>query len=726
MADDSGISGFVYFIFLIMVLGAGIAIAIFFGTILLIAFVVAMIAIAAYKAYQNHQNSPHKMQERAHAQTIELIKATGRDSTAPASEQVAAEIIRGFPELHDDAKKIVLNFVSPLYQREIQLPTHPPENAHSLEGIRFRDELRRIQRNQEQGEATADTFSRCIEASLSTFLQMFPHAGATGATMPAHQLIPADQLHHAIHNLCLPFYELNAPDEYIQFPFAKDAKHRGLFKPLAKQLQDNLLRMSATVLHRRQLDQGERVYPAQYEGDDPIGYVRGTLLEQFVNLPLVAPSIDIPYTVRFEHMWICGGSGHGKSQALLNLMDQDFDDVAQGLKSVIVIDSQGDLINQVSHLKLFGEGEPLDGRLVLIDPTDLEYPVQLNLFSLADRLDEYEPLERERLQNAAIELYEFILGSLLGAEMTSKQQTMFRYALRAMLVIPNATIHTFRELFDRGGYEKYREYIQKLPPTARAFFETEFQSREFEATNRQVVRRLWAVLESGVFERMFSHGKSKLNLFSEMNAGKFILINTAKSLLQPSGSELFGRFFIALITQAAQERATIPADQRLPCFVYIDECHDYLDDNVAQILEQARKFNVGLTLAHQYIGQLSPKLAESFAANTAHKIVGGVSAKDARTFAPMMNCEPEFITKQPKGTFAQFIRNYMQTATELKVTFGLIDQKYERMSPRRFDAIRAINRQRYCVPISELQQPEDAEIQPLKDPDADIQPSDKW
>ena len=100
-------------------------------------------------------------------------------------------------------------------------------------------------------------------------------------------------------------------------------------------------------------------------------------------------------------------------------------------------------------------------------------------------------------------------------------------------------------------------------------FETEFASREFEQTKKQVLRRLWGILENQTFERMFSHPQSKLDLFSEMNSGKVILINTAKDLLKETGTEIFGRFFIALIAQAAQERAILPANKRMPTFVYM-------------------------------------------------------------------------------------------------------------------------------------------------------------
>ncbi len=82
-----------------------------------------------------------------------------------------------------------------------------------------------------------------------------------------------------------------------------------------------------------------------------------------------------------------------------------------------------------------------------------------------------------------------------------------------------------------------------------------------------------------------------------------------------------------MIAQAAQERATLPERDRLPVMVYIDEAQDYFDQNIGVILSQARKFRVGMTLAHQYLGQLSGGLQEAVEANTAIKMAGGVCAR---------------------------------------------------------------------------------------------------
>lgn len=435
----------------------------------------------------------------------------------------------------------------------------------------------------------------------------------------------------------------------------------------------------------------------------------GTYLGSTPALNLFRQTIDfaIPEHVRFEHQHIVAGSGHGKTQTLQYLISEDLKAVAEGKRSVIVIDSQGDLIRRISHLKLFASGEPLHDRLVLIDPTDVEWPVSLNLFDVGlNRLEGYSKLERERLTNSILELYDFVLGSLLSAEMTQKQNVIFRYVTRLMLHIPDATIHTLRDLMEPRSELKFAAHIETLTGSAKEFFRTEFGSSEFTQTRKQVLRRLWGILENQTFERMFSHPRSKLDLFGEMNAGKVILINTAKDLLKETGTEIFGRFFIALIAQAAQERATLKERDRMPTMVYIDEAADYFDRNVGIILSQARKYNVGIVLAHQYLGQLDPKLQDAISANTSIKFAGGVSSKDSRALAPMMTATSELIESQPKGSFVAFIRGVTKSALPLAFPLGHMEAM-PTMSAAEFEELRAKMRDAYAVPHEYLREASD-------------------
>lgn len=488
--------------------------------------------------------------------------------------------------------------------------------------------------------------------------------------------------------------------------FDDDVVKGELFVPIREQLDRNALRASGIAPNERQATNKEIVLPTAARGFSNVGlaeaYFAGTGFEGFFTCPV---PFSIPFPVRFEHTHIMGGTGHGKTQLLQRMIHEDLGKARTDGRSVVVIDSQGDLIRTVSHLSCFDpstEGSLAD-RLLLIDPNDVEFPVCLNMFDWQrDRLARFAPVEREKFLNGTVELYEYLFGALLGAELTQKQGVIFKYLARLMLEIPDATIHTFRELMEDG--EPFRPYMEALPGTARRFFETRFFDRSFNETKKQILTRLWGVLANPTFERMFSHPRSKVDLFEATGSGKIVLINTAKDLLKQDGCAIFGRFFIALLAQAAMQRAALPSHERRPAFVYLDEAQDYFDENIEHLLAQARKYRVGMVLAHQNLDQLSTELRASIMASTSIKFAGGVSAKDARTLAQDMNCEPDFLQgmrkRKDRTEFACWIRNLTPQAIRVEVPLGEVE-KLPTLAEADYAVLVAANRSRYCAPASE-------------------------
>src|ERR1700722_13677520 len=105
--------------------------------------------------------------------------------------------------------------------------------------------------------------------------------------------------------------------------------------------------------------------------------------------------------------------------------------------------------------------DSLAERLVLIDPSDVEFPAALNLFDAhLDRLKTYRPVDRERVLNGVIELYEIFFDAMLGAELTQKQGVIFRYLARLMITIPEATIHTLMQLMEDG--KRFEPFMKQL------------------------------------------------------------------------------------------------------------------------------------------------------------------------------------------------------------------------------------------------------------------------
>ncbi|MDF2233151.1 ATP-binding protein [Albimonas sp. CAU 1670] len=664
-----------------------------YGTLIVLALALALAILvtplflvggAAWIGYRLYRDSPARAERIARRETMELYEHARRARVRLSPEEIDDALGRRLPSGTPRVlREGLLEIGREIFRAEgLEREIPPPPALHNtVEAARYRDRLARA------GEAGHDR-----EMSLSALHAISESLAAIARRVPPLEgdvLVEitqfVDEPGRAVAEVIAPFF---AETGY------------GHFKPMRDRLNANYAATHRTT----------PVLPEDYRGDDVVqAYLGGTPLARLFEL---RTPFAIPEAVRFEHAHIVAGSGHGKTQTLQFHIARDLEDVARGEKSVVVIDSQGDLIRNVLAARTVDPE-----RIVVIDPEDIDWPVCLNLFSVGqERLAGYDALERERLTNSIIELYDFVLGSLLQAGMTAKQGVVFRYVTRLMLHIPDATIHTLRELLEPGGADRFRVHIEKLDGTARHFFESEFDGKEFEQTKRQVVRRLYQVLENRTFERMFSHPASKLDMFAEINAGKLILINTSKSLLKESGTEIFGRFFIALIAQAAQERAVLPDWERTPTLVYIDEAQDYFDRTIAVILSQARKYRVGMVLAHQYLGQLDAKLQEAIEANTSIKMAGGVSARDARALAGQMNADADLVQRQPKGSFAVWVRGVTRRAVSISFPFFVLEN-LPQASAEEIAEIRRRSRERYAEPLQRDDEYEQADLGEGKTPD---------
>lgn len=510
----------------------------------------------------------------------------------------------------------------------------------------------------------------------------------------------------------VPLIELvDRPAELVQhlllFPYDDETMRLELFLSLRERYATNLLVASGFPPDANIHELSHRlIVPTRQTKKTPAElvemYLSGSPFASLMEMPV---PFHVPEEARFEHCHIVGGTGHGKTQLMQRMIHGDLVAAQSELRSIVVIDSQGDLINRLSRLSLFSPDTPgsLADRLILIDPAGVEFPAALNLFDAhLSRLQAYRPVDRERVLNGVVELYETFFGALLGAELTQKQGVIFKYLARLMISIPGATIHTLMQLMEDG--KPFKAQMDLLDGSASYFFQTEFFHPSFAATKKQILRRLWGVLSTPAFERMFVQRQNKLDLFEAMQDGKIILVSTAKDLLKTEGSQLFGRFFIAMLAQAALERSTVDPSERTPTMVYVDEAQEYFDDTIETILNQARKYRVGLTLAHQTLDQLSPRLRSAIHANTSMKCAGGVSARDARAMADELHTTSDFIEsmkrKQGKTEFAVWIKHQTPQAIRLSVPLGFLERQ-PILVEEEYEALLERNRAAYCGTLAD-------------------------
>lgn len=426
----------------------------------------------------------------------------------------------------------------------------------------------------------------------------------------------------------------------------------------------------------------------------------GKFLEEKFRELLEPDEIPDMTELRFSHMAIFSPPRTGKSNLLSNLIYEDLIEVAKGRRSVIVMETNADLIKGVQGLAEFAPGMPLAGKLIVVDVEDVEYPVALNLFDLGQNAGkEATALEREVLHNFAVEMLDYIFGALLQTELTGRQKTLFSFTVSLMLSIPGATLDTMIEVLSSGN----KHPLSACDRYTREFFETKFDSKEFSNTRAEVVDRLYAVRRNLTLARMLSAPQTKLNLFAEMGQGKVILINAASGVLGETGAEMYGRFWLAMILMAAHKRMLTPKASRLDTHVYFDECQDFVknDTKIPITLDQARKFRVGVTLATQRLDYISPPVLNAIISSTAIKFASRLSDANAHTLARNMRCEPAFIMNQPQWHHALYVQGDKKARS---VTYPLCELgKKLRMTEAQAAAVRDEMRRKYCNHISDLE-----------------------
>lgn len=405
-------------------------------------------------------------------------------------------------------------------------------------------------------------------------------------------------------------------------------------------------------------------------------------------LPFILPEPE-----RFEHTWILGPQGTGKSQLIQYLLMEDFKKVAVNEASVLVMDSQGtnEMLGRIEHLKLFDD--ELKGKLITISTASA-----LNIFDMGRTRLSLSARDREMFHNNALDLITYVFSATLGdgGNFTPKQATLFRYCIQLLLNTPESNVADLLRLMLPKGLDHYRQWIPTLDPPAWLFFSTQFDDpKQYMDTKREIVWRLDSLMQRTSFARMFTSKKS-LDLFSELNSSKVILVDTDKALLGKEGTEIFGRFIIALLLSASQQRATLARTKRIPVYCYIDECSDYIakDENISTIIDQARKMNIGLVLANQRIAQISSPNVLDALYNTTIKFI----AHADKSLATRLGLDPALFN-QPERHFLYHVRR--GGSRSLEVPFFVMENAPKRIVPRETPSERPLEGE-VLPPVREL------------------------
>lgn len=325
-------------------------------------------------------------------------------------------------------------------------------------------------------------------------------------------------------------------------------------------------------------------------------------------------SLDTEHRVR--HTYVIGASGTGKSTLLLNLVIQDLEQGA----GFAVLDPHGDLIDEILG---YVPARRFDD-VVLVDPSDAGFPVGFNI------LQAHSELERTVLASDLVGVFRR-LSTTWGDQMTS--------------VLGNAIL-AFLES-DRGGtLADLRRFLVE-PDFRRSFLRTVkdpevvyYWEREFPLLTGKpqapLLTRLDIFLRPKLIRAMVVQKENRIDFASIMNEGKVLLVKLAQGAIGEENAALLGSLFVAKLQQTVLGRQAIGREARRPFYLYIDEFHHFVTPSMAELLTGARKFQLGLIVAHQELRQLvrrDPDTAHAVLANPATRIAFGVSDEDAAKLA---------------------------------------------------------------------------------------------
>ncbi|MBM3250736.1 MAG: DUF87 domain-containing protein, partial [Candidatus Nealsonbacteria bacterium] len=291
---------------------------------------------------------------------------------------------------------------------------------------------------------------------------------------------------------------------------------------------------------------------------------------------------------RYQHVYIIGKTGVGKTALLRNMALQDI----QNGEGIAIVDPHGefveDVLNQVPSYRI--------NDVVYFNPADTEYPIAFNILEVSD------PKYKHLVASGLIGVFTKIWSNVWSARM----EYILMNAILALLDTPgNTLLGVLRILVDRDYRQRIVNNVQD--PVVKSFWVNEYQEWTPAYRNEAIApiqNKVGQFLNISLIRNIVGQSKSTIDIPKIMDSGKILLINVSKGRIGEDSSALLGSMVITKIQLAAMERVRIPEEKRKDFFLYVDEFQNFITESFANILSEARKYHLNLIIAHQYIGQL--------------------------------------------------------------------------------------------------------------------------
>jgi hypothetical protein len=346
---------------------------------------------------------------------------------------------------------------------------------------------------------------------------------------------------------------------------------------------------------------------------------RGLVLGENLHAGIRTP-VALSPEQRVRHIHVIGGSGTGKSTLLFNLIQQDIENGA----GLAVLDPHGDLVDKL--LGVIPENRIDD--VVLLDPADEGYSVGFNILSA------HSDLEKNLLASDLVSVFQR-LSTSWGDQMGS----VLNNAILAFLESDQGgTLADLRRfLIEREFREKFLASVRD--PDIVYYWRKGFAQLTGNKSVGPILTRLETFLSPKPIRYMVSQPKNRLDFANIMDTGKIFLAKLSQGLLGRENSFLLGTLLVSKFQQLAMARQSQAVAARRDFSVFIDEFHNFITPSMAEILTGARKYRIGLVLAHQELRQLDrdSEVRSAVLSNAGTRICFRVGDDDARKLADGFN-----------------------------------------------------------------------------------------
>ena len=355
-----------------------------------------------------------------------------------------------------------------------------------------------------------------------------------------------------------------------------------------------------------------------------------------------------------------------------------------------IIDPHGDFA--IDNLKFVPEGRIND--VVYFNTADTAYPVAFNPLEVND------PSRKPNICSEVIGVLKRMFGDSWGPRL----EHILRYTLLALLDRPETTLLDIsRMLTDKDFRKETLDYCTDV--TVLQFWKHEFGQWNDKQVNESiapVLNKVGAFTANPIIRNIVGQPKSSFDIRKIMDEGKILVVNLSKGLIGEDNAGILGSFLVTKVQLAAMSRSDIAdvADRR-PFYLYVDEFQNFATDSFAVILSEARKYGLNLTVANQYVAQMTESVRDAVFGNVGTTISFRVSADDApvlvKQFEPTFEAS-DLLQLNNRHFIISMIINGEKVPAFSATTLSIPSSPQDN-----FDAIVEASRARYARPRAEVE-----------------------